>query len=291
MILDGKRAATHIEERIASTIKKVHKRPPGLAFVLVGDHPASRIYIEVKRKKCAAVGIRSFDCELSAHCTETQLLEEIESLNRNPEIDGVLVQLPLPTHLSAHRILSAIDPEKDVDGFHPMNLGKLLLGEPDGFIPGTPFGIQLLLTHYQIPILGKRVVIVGRSNIVGKPLAALLMQKAPHCNATVTVAHSATEDLSGVCQSADILVAALGRPRFIAPEMIKRGAVVIDVGINRVQDDKGKQHIVGDVDFDAVSPMTSHITPVPGGVGPMTVAALLSNTLLSYERHIYTHGN
>ena len=284
MLLDGKQAAAQIEERIASSIKKLKHRPPGLAFILVGEHPASRIYIEAKKKKCKAVGIQSFDCELSTHCTEEELLKNIQELNRNPEVDGILVQLPLPPQISVHRALSAIDPKKDVDGFHPTNIGKLLLGETDGFIPATPLGIQLLLTHYQIPLLGQHIVIVGRSNIVGKPLAALLMQKAPHCNATVTVAHSMTQNLPSLCKTADILIAAVGHPKFITPAMVHPGAVVVDVGINRVQNAKKEAHIVGDVDFDAVSPLTSHITPVPGGIGPMTIAALLSNTILSYER-------
>lgn len=286
MLLEGKKIADKIEARITSSIQKLQHRPPGLAFILIGEHPASRIYIRMKKKKCEEVGIRSFDCELAEHVTEQTVLHEIEKLNRNPNVDGILVQLPLPPHLSTHRILSALDPSKDIDGFHPLNMGRLLLGESDGFLPCTPYGIQLLLTHYQIPILGKHVVIVGRSNIVGKPLAALLMQKAPHSNATVTVAHSMTENLNEICKSADILVAAMGKPKFIKAAMVKKGAVVVDVGINRIQDIKGKPITVGDVDFDTVSPLCSHITPVPGGVGPMTIATLLSNTLLSYERRL-----
>jgi len=184
-------------------------------------------------------------------------------------------------------MMKAIDPSKDVDGFHPLNMGKLLLGEQDGFLSCTPQGIHVLLTHSQIPLLGKHVVILGRSNIVGKPLAAILMQKAPHCNATVTVAHSLTENLPEVCRSADILIAAIGQPRFVKADMVKKGAVVIDVGINRTTGPGQKPHLVGDVDFDQVAPLCAHITPVPGGVGPMTIAMLLSNTLLSYQRKFF----
>jgi len=186
-------------------------------------------------------------------------------------------------HINTMNVMSAVDPEKDIDGFHPINVGKMLLGENSGFLPCTPHGIQVLLTHAQIPLLGKHVVIVGRSNIVGKPLAAILMQKAPHCNATVTVAHSLTENLNEICRSADILIAAMGKPHFIKSDMVRKGAVVVDVGINRVSEN-GKKNLVGDVDFESVAPLCSHITPVPGGVGPMTIAILLSNTLLSYQR-------
>jgi methylenetetrahydrofolate dehydrogenase (NADP+)/methenyltetrahydrofolate cyclohydrolase len=278
-LIDGTKIAKTIQDQMAKAISSLSHRKPGLAFILVGKNPASQTYIRMKKKRCSEVGILSFDCELPEAVTEAQLLEEIKKLNHNPAIDGILVQLPLPEHINTLNIVSAVDPAKDVDGFHPLNVGKMLLGEPGGFLPCTPYGIQVLLTHAQIPVHGKHVVIVGRSNIVGKPLAAILMQKAPHANATVTIAHSQTEHLNEICRSADILVAAMGQPRFIKKEMIREGAVVVDVGINRVQ---GK--IVGDVDFDAVAPLCSHITPVPGGVGPMTVALLLSNTLLSYQR-------
>ncbi|MGE0670529.1 MAG: bifunctional methylenetetrahydrofolate dehydrogenase/methenyltetrahydrofolate cyclohydrolase FolD [Parachlamydiales bacterium] len=283
MIIDGSAIAKQIEGQVQSAIAHLKKRRPGLAFVLVGENPASRSYIRMKKKKCGEVGIVSFDREFPAAISEQQLLDEIKQLNDHPEVDGILVQLPLPEHLNTSSVLTAIDPAKDVDGFHPVNVGKMLLGEHGGFFPCTPLGIQVLLTRSQIPILGKHVVIVGRSNIVGKPLAAILMQKEPHCNATVTIAHSLSEHLTEICRSADILVAALGRPRFIKASMVKKGAVVIDVGINRIA---GSAKLVGDVDFEEVAPIASAITPVPKGVGPMTIAMLLSNTLLSYQRRV-----
>ncbi len=284
MIIDGAAIAKQIEAQIHTAIGHLKQRRPGLAFLLIGENPASRSYIRMKKKKCTEVGIVSFDREFPATISEQQLLQEIELLNNTPEVDGILVQLPLPEHLNTASVLTAIDPAKDVDGFHPVNVGKMLLGEHGGFLSCTALGIQVLLTHSQIPVLGKHVVIVGRSNIVGKPLAAILMQKEPHCNATVTIAHSLSEHLSEICRSADILVAAIGRPRFIKTSMVKKGAVVIDVGINRAN---GSNKVVGDVDFEEVAPIASAITPVPKGVGPMTIAMLLSNTLLSYQRRIH----
>jgi methylenetetrahydrofolate dehydrogenase (NADP+)/methenyltetrahydrofolate cyclohydrolase len=283
MLIDGTAIAKKIQDQVAHAITHLTHRKPGLAFVLVGDDPASQTYISMKKKRCEEVGILSFDCILPKSTTEGQLLKEIEKFNHNPAVDGILVQLPLPMHINTMNVMSAVDPEKDIDGFHPINVGKMLLGEVNGFLPCTPHGIQVLLTHAQIPLLGKHVVIVGRSNIVGKPLAAILMQKAPHCNATVTVAHSLTENLNEICRSADILIAAMGKPHFIKSDMVRKGAVVVDVGINRVSEN-GKKNLVGDVDFESVAPLCSHITPVPGGVGPMTIAILLSNTLLSYQR-------
>lgn len=283
-LIDGTAIAKTIQEQIAHAISKLTHRKPGLAFILVGSNPASETYIRMKKRRCNDVGILSFDCQLPEKTSESQLLREIDRLNQDPAVDGILVQLPLPAHIDPIRIMNAVDPSKDVDGFHPLNFGKMLLGETDGFFPCTPYGVQILLTRSQIPVLGKHVVIVGRSNIVGKPLAALLMQKAPHSNATVTVAHSLTENLKEICKSADILIAAMGKPHFIKADMVKKGAVVIDVGINRITSDKDM--IVGDVDFDSVAPLCSHITPVPGGVGPMTIAMLLSNTLLSYQRRM-----
>ena len=279
-IIDGAAIAHQIESQIASAISGLKHRPPGLAFVLLGENPASRAYVARKKKKCNEVGILSFDKELSSETSQEELLREIQELNNNPLVDGILVQLPLPSHIHTAAIMEAISPEKDVDGFHPLNVGKMLLGDLSGFLPCTPHGIQVLLTHAQIPIAGKHVVIVGRSDIVGKPLAAILMQKAPHANATVTVAHSLSNNLKEICRSGDILVAAIGKPKFITADMVKEGAVVVDVGINRSLDGK----IVGDVDFDAVLAHCSKITPVPKGVGPMTIAMLLSNTLLSYQR-------
>jgi len=279
LIIDGKKIAAEIEKTIKSAVEKLHGRKPALAFILVGEHPASISYIKRKKKKCQEVGILSIDHELNKTTSEEKLLVLISQLNQDPMIDGILVQLPLPSHIHTEKILEAIDPKKDVDGFHPLNVGRLLLGEKNGFFPCTPYGITILLKRANIDTKGKHVVIVGRSNIVGKPLAALLMQKADGANATVTVAHSATKNLKEICRSADILIAAMGSAHFIKANMVREGAVVIDVGINRL-DDK----LVGDVDFESVAPKCQAISPVPGGVGPMTIAMLLSNTLLSYQR-------
>ena len=283
MLIDGKRIAGEIHAQITERVSQIRARKPGLAFILVGDHPASQSYVRSKKKACAATGIASTMIELPASISQLDLLKEIDQLNHNPHIDGILVQLPLPHHIHEKTITSAIWPQKDVDGFHPLNVGKMLLGDEDGFLPCTPHGIKVLLETSRIPVEGKHVVIVGRSNIVGKPLAAILMQKKPHCNATVTIAHSQSEHLADLTRLADILVAAIGRPLFIKGDMVKPGCTVIDVGINRLANGQ----IVGDVDFDAVSQIASHITPVPGGVGPMTIAMLLQNTLRSY---LNTHG-
>jgi methylenetetrahydrofolate dehydrogenase (NADP+)/methenyltetrahydrofolate cyclohydrolase len=278
MILNGKLIASQIQEEISKKISSLKTRAPGLAFVLVGDNPASQSYVRAKKKACSLTGITSTLIELPKTISEQKLLDQIEKLNQNNQIDGILVQLPLPPSIDPIKIMSAIDPKKDVDGFHPINVGKMLLGQEDGFLPCTPYGIQILLERHHIPVEGKRVVIVGRSNIVGKPLAAILMQKKPHCNATVTIAHSQSENLKEITLSADILVAAMGSPLFIKKEMVRPKSVVIDVGINRAQDGR----LVGDVDFQAVSQIASHITPVPGGVGPMTIAMLLQNTLSAH---------
>ncbi len=281
-LIDGKKIAHDIQTSIAHQVSALKGRKPGLAFILVGDNPASQTYVRSKKKACAHTGIESTLLELPASTTEAELLSHIERLNLDPAIDGILVQLPLPHALDEKIVTRAIHPEKDVDGFHPMNVGKMLLGEEGGFLPCTPNGIKVILERTHIPVSGKHVVVIGRSNIVGKPLAAILMQKKPHCNATVTVAHSQSDNLVQLARSADILVAALGKPRFVTRDMVKPGAVVIDVGINRSSDGK----IIGDVDFDAVASIASHITPVPGGVGPMTIAMLLQNTLWSYlKRH------
>jgi len=279
LIIDGKAIAKNIEENLKQAIVHLKGRLPALAFVLVGENPASLTYIRMKKKKCQEVGITSIDKELPSNTRESELLKEIEDLNANPEIDGILIQLPLPNHIHTQKVLEAVDPKKDVDGFHPLNMGKLLLGERGGFFSCTPYGIMILMKHSNIQVEGKHVVIVGRSNIVGKPLAALLMQKEEGANATVTVAHSASQNLKKICLSADILIVAIGKPQFITADMVKEGAVVLDVGINRKN---GK--LVGDVDFEHVSPKCRAITPVPGGIGPMTIAMLLSNTLLSYQR-------
>lgn len=279
-LIDGKKIANELQEEIKQQVASLQGRKPGLAFILVGDNPASQSYVRSKKKACAATGIASTLIELPASTTQAHLIEQIHLLNQDPGIDGILVQLPLPAHIDEKRITAAIDPKKDVDGFHPINVGKMLLGEEDGFLPCTPHGVQILLKKSHIETAGKHVVIVGRSNIVGKPLAAILMQKKAGCNATVTVAHSQSKHLLDLTRSADILIAAIGKAHFITKEMVREGCVVIDVGINRTAEGK----IVGDVDFKQVAPLTSFITPVPGGVGPMTIALLLQNTLLSYHR-------
>ena len=277
-LIEGKRIADSLEKAIAQEIASLPGRKPGLAFLRIGDDPASKVYIRIKKKKCAEVGIFSWDEELPETTTKEQVLDTLQRLNENPLIDGILMQLPLPNHLCAFSLIEHIVPHKDVDGFHPLNMGKLLLGEKSGLIACTPQGVHKLLTHSEIEVSGKHVVILGRSNIVGKPLAALLMQKFPSCNATVTLVHSRSSNISAFCREADILIAAIGHPRFVTKDMVRPGAVVIDVGINKIGSE-----LVGDVDFTSVYPICSHITPVPGGVGPMTVACLLSNTLQAYK--------
>ena len=287
MILSGKAIADKIQEEIEKTIASLSS-PPGLAVVLVGDNVSSHAYIKMKRRACALVGIHSFFHHFPETISEMELLQLIIQLNQKTEIDGILVQFPLPPHIESEKVVELIDPHKDVDGFHPINIGKLLIGSKGGFIPCTPLGIKTLLDRSQISVEGKDVVIVGRSSIVGKPLAALLMQNSVGCNATVTVVHSRTPHLKAHTSRADILVAALGSPHFIKEDMVREGAVVIDVGINREEDFQMPQgyRIVGDVDFNQVKHKCSAITPVPKGVGPMTVAMLLQNTLLSYRRRI-----
>jgi methylenetetrahydrofolate dehydrogenase (NADP+) / methenyltetrahydrofolate cyclohydrolase len=286
VILSGKALADQIQEEIRQAIAHLSS-PPGLAVVLIGHNAGSHAYITMKRRACAFVGIESFFHHLPETITEAELLELILKLNQDLRVDGILIQLPLPPHINSEKMIEAIDPQKDVDGFHPINSGKLLLGVKGGFIPCTPLGIKTLLERSQIPVEGKDVVIVGRSSVVGKPLAALFMQNAPSCNATVTVVHSRTPNLKSHTCRAEILVVAIGSPRFIKAEMVKEGAVVIDVGINRerAQTPRGYR-IVGDVDFDQVEKKCSAITPVPKGVGPMPVAMLLHNTLLSHQRRI-----
>lgn len=277
-LIDGKATGKAIRDRIRETVEERIKkglRVPGLAVVIVGDDPASQVYVRNKHKACEEVGFLSSVYRLDADTAEDELLALVDALNRDDEIDGILVQLPLPRHLSASKVIAAIDPKKDVDAFHTENVGKIMLGE-EGFAPCTPAGVMSLLAAYGIDPEGKECVVVGRSNIVGKPMAMLLLHK----NATVTIAHSRTKDLASITRRADILVSAVGRAKFITADMVKEGAVVIDVGMNR--DECGK--LCGDVDFDAVAPKTSFITPVPGGVGPMTITTLLENTLFSAER-------
>lgn len=277
-IIDGKKIASDILEELKKEIERTQK--PGLAFILVGENTASKTYVKMKKIACEKVGIRSFDFEFE-NITEKALIELIEKLNHDKKVDGILVQMPLPAHINPVNIINAIDPKKDVDGFHPLNMGKLLLGEEDGFLPCTPLGIKTLLQKAQIEVESKHVVIIGRSNIVGKPLAVMLMQKQKGANATVTVAHGNTRNLPEITRQADILIAAVGKPRLVTKDMVKKDAVIIDVGISR----EGKK-IVGDVDFENVYPICSRITPVPGGVGPMTIAMLLKNTYLSLTRII-----
>ena len=275
-VLSGRKFAKEVRRNLAEEIDKIGGRPPGLAVVIVGDDPASRVYVSMKEKACGKVGIVSTAVRLDESVSQEELLQEINKLNENPSVDGILCQLPLPDHISADVVASAILPEKDVDGFHPVNVGRLWRGE-DGLFPCTPVGIVALLKHHSIQVDGADAVIVGRSNIVGKPMAALLLRE----NATVSVAHSHTSDLQGLCRKADILIAAVGRPRFIKREFVKPGATVIDVGISRTDDG-----LVGDVDFDNVADICGAITPVPGGVGPLTIAFLLSNTVKAWTNGV-----
>lgn len=272
-IIDGKAISAAIREEIAKkvkTLKEARGITPGLAVIIVGDDPASRVYVRNKHRACEQVGFASFGYELPTETTEEELLALVDKLNRDERVHGILVQLPLPRHLDEEKILLAIDPKKDVDAFHPYNVGKIMIGNYD-FLPCTPAGVMELLRRSNIEIAGKECVIVGRSNIVGKPQAMLLLQ----ANGTVTVCHSRTKDLREVCRRADILVAAIGKPEFFDASYVKEGAVVIDVGINRRADGT----LCGDVNFEDVAPHTSFITPVPGGVGPMTIAMLMQNTL------------
>jgi methylenetetrahydrofolate dehydrogenase (NADP+)/methenyltetrahydrofolate cyclohydrolase len=281
-IIDGRAIAAAIRAEVARGVAELSRRGVdlGLAAVLVGDDPASRIYIRTKRRACREAGIHSEVVELPRAVSQDELLDRIRELNDDERFHGILVQKPLPDHISEEEVFEAVDPRKDVDGFHPRNLGRLLTGRPT-FVPATPLGIQEVLLRSNHPPDGKHVVILGRSNIVGKPLAALLMQKAKGADATVTVCHSRTVDLAELAKGADILVAAIGVPRFVRGSMVKEGAVVIDVGINRVEDPQEPKgyRIVGDVDFEEVFRIAGAITPVPGGVGPMTVAMLLKNTV------------
>lgn len=282
-LLNGKTLAKKIrlqlQERIASLQPKIG-RPPGLAVLMVGDNPASAVYVRNKEKACQQIGIASLGQHFAANTTQEELENVIAELNRDKRVDGILVQLPLPSHLDAVSLLHAIHPDKDADGLHPVNLGKLVRGEP-GLRSCTPAGVMKLLAEYDLAIGGKKAVVVGRSILVGKPLALMLLEQ----NATVTIAHSQTQDLVAVCREADILVAAVGRAKIITADMVKPGAVVIDVGINRLEDSQ-QARLVGDVDFDAVAEVAGYITPVPGGIGPMTVAMLLSNTVESYSTKV-----
>ena len=286
-ILDGKKTSEDLKQEIAEEVKQLKakgKRVPHLAAVLVGNDGASLTYVGSKVKACEQVGFESTLVKLPANISEEALLREIEKLNANSEIDGYIVQLPLPKHIDEQKILLAIDPTKDVDGFHPANFGRMAL-DMEAFIPATPFGIMELLKRYEVPTKGKHVVVVGRSHIVGRPISILLSQKGAQGNATVTLTHSHTPNLAELTRQADIVVMALGIPEFLKDDMVKEGVTVIDVGITRLKDDSTHKgyRIVGDVAFDEVKEKASYITPVPGGVGPMTIAMLLKNTLLAYK--------
>ena len=289
ILIDGKKIAAEIKEEIKNKIVDLvnkGKNVPGLVTILVGDDPGSQIYVTNKGKACKEVGIKSVSEKLKADTNQRELLDLISSYNNHKDYHGILVQLPLPNHINKEEVIEAISPAKDVDGFHPISIGNLVLGK-DTFVPCTPAGILELLKRYNIETSGKHVVVLGRSNIVGKPIANLLMQKNKYANAVVTVCHSAAKDLSKFTRTADILIAAIGKPAFIKEDMVKEGVVVIDVGINRISDDShpGGSKVVGDVDFPNVSKKASYITPVPGGVGLMTIAMLLQNTYKAYLKY------
>ncbi len=285
MIINGTAIASQIHLELAQRIKELVPKIPRLTAVLVGDNPASHLYVSAKVRACEKIGMASDKILLPATTTEAELLETIKRLNQDENVTGILVQLPLPQHIDSLLIASQIAPHKDVDGVTPISHGKLVMGDTSGFVPCTPLGIQVLLQRHDIPIEGRHVVIAGRSNIVGKPLACLLMQKGPQANATVTLVHSRTPDIASFSRQADILVAAIGSPHFFTADMIKEGAVIIDVGQNRIDDPSSSKgsRLVGDVAYEDVKEKCSWITPVPGGVGPMTIAMLLSNTLKALE--------
>lgn len=273
--IDGTALAAKVKRQVAAEAAALSRRP-GLAVVLVGEDPASKVYVAGKERDCAECGIESFGYRLPAETTEAELLDLVRRLNEDPRVDGILVQLPLPGHLNEETVINAIAPDKDVDCFHPFNVGRMVIGDPV-FLPCTPAGVMEMLDEYAVPIRGKRCVVLGRSNIVGKPMAALLTQR----DGTVTVCHSRTEDMTHYTREADLLVSAVGQTKLITPDMVKAGAVVIDVAMNR--DESGR--LCGDVDFAAVEPKASYITPVPGGVGPMTRAMLMRNILTAAQNH------
>lgn len=291
-IIDGKAIAAAIKVEIAAEVAAMIDAdldPPHLAAVIVGEDAASMTYVASKEKACHESGITSTVYRLPESTTENELLKIVEFLNSDPEIDGFIIQLPLPAHINADKIIEAIDPRKDVDGFHPRNVGRMTLGLP-AYLPATPFGIVELLKRSNISVEGKHVVVLGRSNIVGTPVSILLSRKSANANATVTLCHSKTENLADITRQADVLIAAIGIPGFVTADMVRQGAVVVDVGIHRITDlsqAKGYR-ITGDVDYPAVSAIASAITPVPGGVGPMTIVSLLHNTLLARRKEIYT---
>jgi methylenetetrahydrofolate dehydrogenase (NADP+) / methenyltetrahydrofolate cyclohydrolase len=285
--LDGKALAQKMQAELAQQVQLLQAengRSPGLAVLMVGDNPASAAYVRNKERACLAVGIASFGQHFPAETTQAELAQVIQELNQDDRVDGILVQLPLPDHLDSTALLNEISPGKDADGLHPVNLGRLVRGEP-GLRSCTPAGVMRLLEEYQIACKGKQAVVIGRSILVGKPIALMLLE----ADATVTIAHSRSQDLAAIARRADILIAAVGRQNLVTAEMVKPGAVVIDVGINRITDSTGKSRLVGDVDFDAVQQVAGYLTPVPGGVGAMTVTMLLHNTVWSYSQK-FSHG-
>ena len=290
-IIDGKDLSQKIKAEIAVEVEKIKTgggKTPHLAAVLVGDNPASKVYVRNKVRSCEQVGFKSTLVQKPSDISEDELIETVHYLNNNDDIDGFIVQLPLPKHIDEHRVTLAIDPKKDVDGFHPVNFGRMALGLPC-YLPATPYGIVTMLDRYNIETSGKHAVVIGRSSIVGTPMSILLSRKAKVGNCTVTITHSRTQNLAGLLRTADIIVAAIGIPNFVKADMVQRGAVIIDVGINRVDDTTAKRgyRLVGDVDYENVAPLCSHITPVPGGVGPMTVTSLMLNTLKASRKEIY----
>lgn len=289
LVLDGKIAAASVKEELRSmtdALLKAGKPAPHLAAILIGNNGASETYVASKVKNCEETGFKSSLIHFDETVEEAKVLAAIDNLNNDAGVDGILVQLPLPKHISEQKVIEAIDPSKDVDGFHPSNIGKLVQGLPT-FIPATPYGILLMLEHFKITTKGKHAVVIGRSNIVGRPMSILLSSNIPQGNCTVTLCHSHTHNLKELCLQADIIVAALGKPEFVLPEMVKEGAVIIDVGITRVTDPTAKKgfRIKGDVHYASVAPKCSAITPVPGGVGLMTIAGLLKNTMLAYRNN------
>ena len=289
IILDGKKIAQEIRSELKSDIEKLKsagRDVPGLVAILVGDNPASESYVKGKAKACEEIGMRAMTERHPADMKEEALLELIDSYNRSKKYHGILVQLPLPKHIDEDKVIEAVSPKKDVDGFHPINVGNLVIGK-EAFRSCTPAGIQELLIRYKIETKGKHLVVLGRSNIVGKPIANIMLQKKEHANSIVTICHSAAPDVSYYTKQADILIAAMGSPKFVKGNMVKEGVVVIDVGINRVEDKSAAKgyRLVGDVDFDEVSKKASYITPVPGGVGPMTIAMLLKNTYEAFIKY------
>lgn len=290
VLIDGKKTSLELQEEIAKEVKELlakGKKQPHLAAILVGDDPASQTYVNNKVKACEKVGFKSTLIQMEAYVSEQKLLAKIDELNNNDDIDGYIVQLPLPRHINEQKIIEAVKPSKDVDGFHPVNVGRLVLNLPT-YVSATPYGIVHLLERYNIPTEGKHCVVIGRSHIVGSPMSILMAKNTNLANCTVTLCHSRTQNLKEHTLQADIIIAAIGKPNFVTADMVKEGAVVIDVGINRIDDASSPKgfKLVGDVKFDEVSKKASHITPVPGGVGPMTIASLLQNTLKAAKKEI-----